>query len=176
MPQFKKIVGYIGFALFALIILGAFLVVMRYVYWSPWVSLFILLSCPFIAYYFVLEKKSYTDETFQYILAAILLLSGFCCYTVLAGRGKHEAKLESLLLKGKMMHSKVYVEDQETDSGEYIPAHYETQYYFELAKDQPEIFLSLISWSFVIFTFGMPLLVYFIVASSGNKILVRRKP
>lgn len=146
-----------------LIVFGAIIVIGRKIYTNIWIALTVLVSCPFMAFAILQDKDSFNKSTTQIILFVIISLSGLSAYSSAMSKQNAYTKLQSVFLKGQIKHHQVWVEEQENDNGEIAPPHYETEYYFNAATNQPKFISSIIDWGLFILEFGIPVLTWFIM-------------
>jgi hypothetical protein len=163
MSSTKKIIQYIGIGCIVLVAFGATMIVARKIYTDVWVNLTALFCCPFMASALVNERPSSDKSIAKAILFSVLLLSGWCGFSIMDSHGKAKVKLQSTFLKGEKKHHEVWVDGEERDNGPDVPPHYETQYYFEVAANQPQIVSDIIDWGLFIIVFGIPILTLFII-------------
>ncbi len=153
MDILKKIIEYIGIGFITVILFGTGYFIFRTIQQNTWVWLTIFIGCPFMA--FAAKKSS------MIVIYSVLLSSIICTVCVVTGNGKQQAFLESIFLKGEKIHHPVFVEEREENDGNTEEAHYETEYNFKLAPNQPIIVLKLINWGLFITAVGFPVIVFF---------------
>jgi Ca2+/Na+ antiporter len=135
--------------------LWAAYVLMSTIFHNSRICFIILIGCPFMAY---AAKNSFTV-----VVWLILLLTVWCIVSIASSRSKHQDFMKSLFLKGERKHDRVFIREYDDGEGNVTPEHYETEYYFELAPNQPKALSSIISWGLFIIPFGILGLVYFIL-------------
>ena len=166
MNAVKKIIEYIGYGFATLIFFGAVIVIGRTIYTNVWIALVTLVSCPLMAFAFMKDKDSNENNNLQSLLFGILLLCGFSSFTSVMSKENAFTKVQSVLLKGQIKREQLWVEESENDEGESEPSHYETEYHFEMAPNQPKYVSSLIDWGLFILAFGIPVLTWYIMRKS----------
>lgn len=150
-----KILATIGFLFGVLIICGALYFILKTIFHSPKYSFIILLGCPFMAY--AARKGT------KVIVYAVLLLTAFCNVCVFASNGKNEAYIKSLFLNGTRGYHIIEVEGYTTSDDDYVPAHPERQYYFEVSPSEPIFLVKIIENGALLLPIGIMAIVYFML-------------
>lgn len=167
----KRVSNITGSIFITIIILGLIIFSLRSIFFKPAVSAFILIGCPFIAYYLKSENANSDLKELSLRLFGVLLLCAFCGFSILFEYNKIITYVESHFLNGKKKQQQVWVEEYESDDNgyskaEHTPGHYENQSYFVADSGQSEWVASLISWSVFFAAIEFPIIVYLMVKSN----------
>ncbi len=154
----------IGHLFIAINLIGLLVAIIQFINANSWTALIVLISCPFMAYAFVKDRGLISKNSTKAILLGILILSVFGSYLSIESDKNVTLKLRSIFLDGQIKNDKIWVEDEEDkDSYDFTPAHYENHYYFKEAPNQSKFVSSVIDLGIFILVLGIPFLTWFIM-------------